>query len=269
MSERFIKLYPSDELQWLLINHANAFILLSLIALRARRQNGNPDGLIIGDALIGSDDLKPGMSRQNFRTALEKLVEFGYIKIISNGKKLFVDRKSTIKVTIKGMLVNLVKSTIYDINPENGNQQANQRLTNDQPTGNHKQEGIRSISNDIPKEEEAQPAKRLRSKDFLSFDFEKWEFQGMTEKELANWKIMYPHIDVKIEILKAAQWVKSNPSKSNKKHWRKFLTGWLQRGNDRAENQKAYKTSGGYQGPDRRTKDIEGNPVENQYKGKF
>jgi hypothetical protein len=143
MAERFIKFYPTDESDWLVRHYGNAFILLTIIASRARRENGHPDGLIIGDALIGSTDFEPGMTRQNFRTAIEKLVEFGYIKIISNGKRFFDREKSTIKVTITGMLVNLIKLTIYDINPETGNQRSNQRPTNDQPTTNHKQERIR------------------------------------------------------------------------------------------------------------------------------
>lgn len=152
MTERFLKLNNEDEKNhpgdWLAIKYPHAFILLYFIARRARRYNGHPDGLIAGDALIGSTDFEPGMSRQNFRTALEKLVELGYVKIVSNGKKLFVDRKSTIKVTITGMLVNLCDVSIWDINSEDGNQHINQRLTNGQPTANHKQEGIRKKKNE-------------------------------------------------------------------------------------------------------------------------
>ena len=85
---------------------------------------------------------------------------------------------------------------------------------------------------------------------------------------MTDWRLMYPHLDLKVEILKAAQWIKNNPTKGKKKLWRKYLTGWLQRGNDLAENKKAYKAAT-VQGVDRRTKDMQGNPVENQYAGKF
>jgi len=202
MSERFIKFYPCDELQWLLLNHSNAFLLLSLIATRARRFNGAPDGLIIGDALIGCSDLEPSLTRQNFRTALDKLVEFNYVKIISNGKRFFEREKSTINITIKGTLVNLCKSTIYDINPEVANQRVNQRLTNDQPTGNHEQERRRDISYDISQEDarsaDTHPASPIRAKDLLTFNFQKLEFEGIEEKDVADWRIMYPHIDLKV-----------------------------------------------------------------------
>lgn len=143
MINRFLKLnLDNDEGDFLASRHPNAFVLLYLIARRARRKNGLPDGLIIGDALIASTDLEPGISRQNFRTALNKLIELGYIEIVSNGKSFFKRQKSTIKITIKSMLVNLLKSTIYDINPEPDNQHINQQLTNSQPTANHKQERI-------------------------------------------------------------------------------------------------------------------------------
>ena len=143
MSERFIKFIPSDEANFLLLNYPNSFIVLSFIASHARRINGHPDGLIIGDALICSENFSPGLSRQNFRTAIEKLVELKHIKIVSNGKRFLEREKSTIKITITGYLVNLTSSTIYDINGIHDNQLSNQRPTNDQPTTNHKQERIR------------------------------------------------------------------------------------------------------------------------------
>ncbi len=140
MAKRFLQLIPSrDTLIFIKKNH-HAFVLVTFIAERARRENGYSDGLIIGDALIGSNDLMPEMSRQNFRTALKKLVKFGYVEIVHNGKKLLTHRNLTINLTIKCMLVNLVGSDIYDINSVEANQQANQQLTNSQPTANHKQE---------------------------------------------------------------------------------------------------------------------------------
>lgn len=268
--ERFIKFIPSEESQWLLLNHGNAFVLLALIATRARRYNGHPDGLIIGDVLIGSSDLEPGMSRQNFRTALNKLVEYGYVEIIANGKTFLKREKSTIKVTIKGMLVNLVKSTIYDINPESSNQHINQRLTNDQPTTNHKQERKRKdISNDISKEEQAHPAEQVRSKDLLTFNFDNWKFEGYTEQDAADWRLMYPHIDLHVETLKAAQWLKNNPSRNKKKNWRKYLTGWYGRANDTIENKKAFRSASSSGQGDRRTKNKDGTPIHSTAEGLF
>jgi hypothetical protein len=150
MSDRFIKFIPSDEADFLQENHPNAFLLLCLIAKRARRISGKPDGLIIGDAIIG-DHKKAGLTRQQYRTALDKLEEFAYIEIVHNGKKFLKREKSTIKVTITGTLVNIKDSRIWDINSNDTNHSINQRATNEQPTTNHEQERT------IQKEEEQQP----------------------------------------------------------------------------------------------------------------
>lgn len=138
---RFIQFIPSDKSAYLRQNHPSAFLLLSLIAERARRTPDGYDGLQIGDAILG-DYQSAGLSRQQYRTALDKLVELRIVKIVYNGKKFLEREKSTIKITIKGMLVNLVDSSIWNINPEYGNQHINQRATNSQPTANHKQERI-------------------------------------------------------------------------------------------------------------------------------
>lgn len=143
---RFIKLIDSEKTEWLVVNFPNAFLLLTIIARRARRQNGHIDGLQIGDALIG-DHLCAGLTRQQYRTALQKLIELGLVEIVYNGKKFLKREKSTIKITIKGMLVNLKDSSVYDINSEDSNHHSNQRATNEQPTSNHEQERIRKNKN--------------------------------------------------------------------------------------------------------------------------
>lgn len=147
MSNRFIKFVPSEEAAYLLENHPNAMSLLMLIAMRARVYPGHPDGLQPGDALIG-DHKACGLSRQNYRTSLAKLVDLKYIEIIWNGKKFLKREKSTINLTIKGMLVRLCDSRIWDININDANHQSNQRLTNSQPTGNHEQERKRKKKNE-------------------------------------------------------------------------------------------------------------------------
>src|ERR1700743_1590265 len=188
MSERFIKFIPSEESSWLLINYPLAFLLLTEIAKRARRQNGHPDGLIIGDAIIGANDLIPAISRQNFRTALDKLVEFKYVRIISNGKEFFEREKSTIKVTIKSHLLNLCSTAIYDINGEDGNQHFNHRPTNSQPTANHKQEGLIDYIDNMIDMNIAQTSNVHRKNDLTDSAFPKTEVFGMqyVEKNLQH-----------------------------------------------------------------------------------
>ena len=268
MSEscRFLKFIPSEEAFWLMQYKPNAFNLLTHIANTARRVNGYPDGLLIGQCHLQSWAFY-GLTERQYRTAKEILVQRKHILIIETNR---TRKKSTSGTTTRSTLVQLCSLTIWDINPETSDDRNDVRPTTDRRLTDDKQERIRiDISNDISYEEEARRAARPHSKDYLSFNFEKMEFEGISEKDSADWKLMYPHIDLQVEILKATQWLKSNPSKSNKKNWRKYLTGWLGRTNDSIENKKAYRSAAGSNGQDRRTKDINGNPVESPHTGRF
>jgi hypothetical protein len=258
---RFLKFIPSEEAFWLMHNKPNAFRLLTHIANTARRKNGNPDGLTQGQCHLQHWTFY-GLTQQEYRTAKKILVERKHVKILETNR---TRKKSTTGTTTASTLVELCSLTVWDIIVEEYNDRINDRATTDQRLTNDKQE--EDISNDISKKEDAErdgahPAPPIRSKDSLIFNFENYQFEGITEKDRADWAQIYPHINSQVEILKAAQWVKSNPSKGNKKQWRKFLTGWFQRANDTIENKKAFKTAGAASGIDRRTKDIYGVPVE-------
>ena len=73
------------------------------------------------------------------------------------------------------------------------------------------------------------------------FSHQSKKFEGITDQDLVDWKECFPCINIKQEIVKATEWIKSNPTKSRKKLWRRFLTGWFSRANEKAENQAAYK----------------------------
>lgn len=103
------------------------------------------------------------------------------------------------------------------------------------------------------------------AKNDFYFSHESKKFENISESDLDSFKQAYPEVNVAQEVSRAEQWLLSNPSKSNKKLWRKFLTGWLSRANDKAENRKAYQSQNGRPnnrfGVDRRTRDRYGNPV--------
>ncbi len=155
-STAFVKAIRSEKASWLRQNYPWAYLLLGVIAERARRHSGHFDGLIIGDALIG-DYTECGIpSRKIYRTAVDKLVEFRLIEIVHNGKKYLVDRKTAIKTAIRGTLVNIKDRSIYDINPEDEGQQKGQSRANKGPTRGHEQEGIRK--NKKEEEEHTHPS---------------------------------------------------------------------------------------------------------------
>jgi hypothetical protein len=265
MSNRFIKFIPSEEALYLVRKHCKAFALLTFIAERARRENGHSDGLEIGQCYVG-DWENMGLTRQEYRTALKTLVTRKYIKILETCR---TRQKSTTGATTVGTLVSLCSSSVYDINSDESNHRCNHRPTTGQPPTNHKEEGIRKKKKEEEENTIAQSAAPLRKKiDSLFFDFEKGQFVGITDLDFASWRSIYVHIDVNVEIAKAVNWLKSNPSKAHKKLWRKFLTGWLNRANESIENKKAFRVASGVN-PDRRTRDILGNPVSSPHDGRF
>jgi|GEM_PF-2154592 len=128
MAERFLKFIPSEEAMWLLKNKGHAFRLLAIIAESARRNEGNPDGLKIGECFIGGHE-NYDMTEQNYRTAKEILVKRQHIEIVETCR---TRKKSTTGVTTVGTKVKLLSTSVWDINSNDGNDRNNDRLTTDQ-----------------------------------------------------------------------------------------------------------------------------------------
>ena len=145
----FLKLMRSPE-SLELLRDLLAFGLLALIAFRTRwRFAFSADGLEIGEALIG-DYKHIGLSRQQYRTRIARLVKWGFI---------------TVRPTPKGTIAKLTSTAVFDINlpppnerltnknqpseqPSNSRVKSalcqpstqptsNQQPTNSQPTANH------------------------------------------------------------------------------------------------------------------------------------
>lgn len=152
MTERFLKLILSAELDYLQENHPNAFLLLILIAKRARRYDGNPDELVIGEAYIGDYEKAGIATRQQYRTALDVLTMRSHIIKVETCR---TRQKSTTGSTTKGTKVKILRSDVCDINPEYNNHLINHRATTDQPPTNHEQE--RTRKNKKEKKEQQPP----------------------------------------------------------------------------------------------------------------
>lgn len=260
MSERFLKFIPSEEAFWLMFHKPRAFYLLTHIANTARRYNGGADGLGIGQCHLKSAE-KYGFTISEYRSAKNMLIKRNHIVIIETNR---TRKKSTTGMTTESTLVQLCSTNVYDINSESNDNRIDIRTTTERQLNDNKQERIRKNKKEKETQNIAQSAARLRSKDLLTFNFEKWEFEGITEKDISDWKVMYPHIDLKVEMAKATQWLKNNPTKSNKKLWRKYLTGWFGRTNDSIENKKAFRYTSTANSEDRRTKNIDGTPIKSR-----
>ena len=120
MNQGFIKLMRNPELIEMITNHPSTFLLLCVIAFRARRSVSKVKGLEKGEALIG-DYKNYGLTEQNYRTAKKNLEKW---KIL------------TYRVTGRGTIAKLVDTTFVDINMEGGNGWGNGQPTDSQRMGN-------------------------------------------------------------------------------------------------------------------------------------
>jgi len=101
MSTGFIKFLRSEAAEELM-RYPTSFTLLAQIAVRARREipKINPFHMEVGEAMIG-DYATIGLTRQQFRQALDRLKEAGFV---------------TTRATNKGTIAKLCNTDIYDIN---------------------------------------------------------------------------------------------------------------------------------------------------------
>lgn len=58
-------------------------------------------------------------------------------------------------------------------------------------------------------------------------------WQGITDADRAAWRQAYPAVALDAELARASEWLRANPAKAHRKAWRRFLTSWLSRTQDR------------------------------------
>lgn len=139
-NQRFLKYIPSEKTSWLRQKHPNAFLLLSLIAERARRTVDSPDGYEIGECHIG-DYRAAGIETENkYRTALQVLIRE---KIVKKVETCRTRKNSTTGTTTVGTKVKILKSEIWDLNLDDDHDRCHDRTTTGPRPDHDEQEGTR------------------------------------------------------------------------------------------------------------------------------
>ena len=70
----------------------------------------------------------------------------------------------------------------------------------------------------------------------IRFDFEEMRWRGITVDQIEEWEKAYPLVSVVDEIAnRMVIWLEANPRKAKKKLWKKFITNWLSRKQERYE----------------------------------
>ncbi len=74
--------------------------------------------------------------------------------------------------------------------------------------------------------------KRSQPKDSIVWSVD-LGWQGITDSDRHTWATAYPACTLDIELVRATEWLKANPTKARKSNWRRFLVSWLTRSQDR------------------------------------
>jgi hypothetical protein len=64
-------------------------------------------------------------------------------------------------------------------------------------------------------------------------------WSGITDADRAAWRSAYPCCDIERQLAAMGEWLRSNPEKARKRSWRRFLTNWLSRSQERGGDQAA------------------------------
>lgn len=62
----------------------------------------------------------------------------------------------------------------------------------------------------------------------ILLNMETYEWTGVTDADVAKWSTAYPACDVRVELSRAAQWIRGHPEK-RKSNWLRYITNWLNR----------------------------------------
>jgi hypothetical protein len=85
---------------------------------------------------------------------------------------------------------------------------------------------------EVEVEKEVVVEKRRRGEK-ITWDATAQDFAGITQCDMDSWTEAYQHVSLEHEMSKAKEWVIANPAKA-KTNWRRFLTNWFSRSEDRA-----------------------------------
>jgi hypothetical protein len=69
-----------------------------------------------------------------------------------------------------------------------------------------------------------------------------WERIGEGDRQ--SWAAAYPACDINRELNAMIEWIKANPAKGKKSNYRRFITNWLSRSQDRGGGMKSNSSSG-------------------------
>jgi hypothetical protein len=78
----------------------------------------------------------------------------------------------------------------------------------------------------------------------ITFNFKERKWEGITIEDKSGWLAAYPACDIDLELYGMREWLLSNPEKK-KTRYRRFITNWLSRTQDKGGSEKFKRRPGG------------------------
>ena len=156
-----------------LMKYPPAFMLLTQIALRARRTNKfSLHNLKQGEAMIG-DYSSIGITQQQYRTAKKNLEKWGF---------------ATFRSTSRETIARITNTDIYNVNLENSNEYVNSQTTNKEQPGND----LEATNNNVKKENNDKIELKEFSSEIINFfdlicDYFPKSAQPKNQKQKHTW----------------------------------------------------------------------------------
>ena len=86
----------------------------------------------------------------------------------------------------------------------------------------------------------ARSDKSLQAKAIINFTFETNKWENITSEDIDIWKEAYPACDINLGLKQMRSWLIANPKKK-KKNYRRFITNWLSRWQEKGGSTKSEK----------------------------
>lgn len=176
--EYFIKFKNSPEYRWLIKERPTAFVLLSLVASRAKTSNDHPEfRLEVGEAYLG-DYKNYGVTERIYRTDKSFLENANFV---------------TTRTTNKGTIIKIVSSSIFELyaktkdDPVDRQETDKRRLTKNEKNEKNIYSSLNSLTETVCYE--IATNMRLKPKDVLAKKDSLVDYCGSTGKKYKNYKL--------------------------------------------------------------------------------
>jgi molecular chaperone DnaK (HSP70) len=109
--------------------------------------------------------------------------------------------------------------------------------------GKENELSLRSSSSPSPEIQITEKPKNGKKLPEIEFDVLTGSWNKITDEDRARWRTAFPAVDIEVELAKASSWLVANPANA-KSRYRRFLTSWLSRAQDRAPRTTPAKPDG-------------------------